>query len=76
MTATVKKKVTVKVKGHRKTVTRSVKRPSPRPCKCPANSSGKTGPRTQNTKVSDHRDGCPKAVRHERKKKHTKRKKK
>ena len=58
-TATVKKKVTVKVKGHRKTVTRSVKQTLPATLQMPSEFVGQNGAVVhQNTKVAV--TGCPK----------------
>ncbi len=74
-TKTVKKKVTVKVKGHKKTETRNVKQTEPATLQMPNEFVGQNGATVkQTTPVSV--TGCPKAVRHERKKKHTKKKKK
>jgi hypothetical protein len=59
-TVTVKKKVTVKVRGHRKTVTRKVKEAKPETLTMPTEFVAQNGAEThQNTKVSV--TGCPKA---------------
>jgi hypothetical protein len=74
-TVTVKKKLTVKVKGKKKTVTRKVKETKPESLAMPTEFVGQNGAVIhQSTPVSV--TGCAKVVRHERKKKHTKKKKK
>jgi hypothetical protein len=73
-TVTVKKKVTVRVKGHKKTVTRKVKESVAGSLTMPTEFVGQNGAVIhQSTPVAV--TGCAKAVRHERKKKHTKKKK-
>jgi hypothetical protein len=73
-TETVKKTRTLKVHGHKKTVTRTVKETVPEPLTMPTEFVGQNGAELkQDTKIEV--TGCPKAVRHERKKKHAKRKK-
>jgi hypothetical protein len=74
-TVTVKKKVTVKVKGHKKTVTRTVKQTQPASLAMPTEFVAQNGAVIhESTPISV--TGCAKVVRHERKKKHTKKKKK
>jgi hypothetical protein len=73
-TNTVTKKVTVRVKGHKKTVTRKVKQTVAGSLIMPTEFVGQNGAvLKQSTPIRV--TGCGKAVRHERKKKHTKKKK-
>jgi hypothetical protein len=59
-TETVKKKVTVRVKGHKKTVTRTVKETVPEPLTMPTEFVGQNGAELkQDTKIEV--TGCPKA---------------
>ena len=74
-TVTVKKKIKVKVHGRKKTVTRSVKEAQPATLQMPTEFVAQNGAVIhQSTPISV--TGCARVVRHERKKKHTKKKKK
>jgi hypothetical protein len=74
-TVTVKKKVTVKVHGRKKTITRKVKKTEPATLEMPTEFVGQNGAEIrQSTPISV--TGCPKAVRHERQKNHRKKRRK
>ncbi len=74
-TVTVKKKVTVKVRGRRKTITRKVKQTEPATLQMPTEFVAQNGAEIhQTTPVMV--TGCPKKVRHERQKNHRKKRRK
>ncbi len=74
-TVTVKKKVTVKVHGRRKTITRKVKKTEPATLQMPTEFVAQNGAEIhQDTPITV--TGCPKAVRHERQKNHRKKRRK
>ncbi len=74
-TVTVKKKVTVKVHGRRKTITRKVKKTEPATLQMPTEFIAQNGAEIkQSTPITV--TGCPKSVRHERKKNHRKKRRK
>ena len=74
-TVTVKKKVKVKVHGKKKTVTRKVKEAQAKTLSMPTEFVAQNGAEIHETTPVGV-SGCPKAVRHERKKTHKKKKKK
>ncbi len=74
-TVTVKKKVTVRVHGRRKTITRKVKQAEPATLEMPTEFVAQNGAEIhQSTPIAV--TGCSKAVRHERKKNHRKKRRK